>query len=122
VPVYCYRNEAGELWEEFSTIAEMESKIDENFSFVDDNGVKWTRDFAVEMGVRKNGCAAWPMKSDAAGVHPSQAQEAYETSRKMGIPTRFDPSTGQAIFESRGHRKQYLKAHGLHDRNGGYGD
>jgi hypothetical protein len=59
--------------------------------------------------------------SDAAGVAPSQVKEATDHSRKIGIPTEFTPD-GQAIFTSRSHRKRYLEAVGLFDRNGGYGD
>lgn len=63
----------------------------------------------------------WPMKSDAAGVHPDQIQEAYQHSVKVGIPTEFTPD-GRAVFTSRKHRRDYCRAIGLHDRNGGYGD
>ncbi|MGH2272166.1 hypothetical protein ACQ9LF_10235 [Anaerohalosphaeraceae bacterium U12dextr] len=63
----------------------------------------------------------WPMKSDAAGVHPSQIKEAYDHSVRIGIPTQFAPD-GRAIFTGREHRKNYCRAIGLHDRNGGYGD
>ena len=69
-----------------------------------------------------SGCAAWPMKSDAAGVHPSQAKEFTEHSHNMGVTTEFDKTTGQAVFTSRKHRADYLKTMGMHDRNGGYGD
>jgi len=40
----------------------------------------------------------------------------------VGVPTQFDPRTGQAIFTDRSHRKRYLAARGFIDRNAGYGD
>jgi hypothetical protein len=65
------------------------------------------------------GC--WPILSDALAVHPVDIEEAREDSRIKGVPTDFLPD-GRAILESRQHRKQYLKAYGFHDRQGGYGD
>ena len=64
----------------------------------------------------------WPQHSDSAGCHPSQAGEYYEDSVRRGVPTQFDPDTGQAIFTSRLHRKKYCEARGITDRNAGYGD
>jgi hypothetical protein len=63
----------------------------------------------------------WPMKSDAAGVHPDQIPEAYAKSVKDGVPTQFTKD-GQAIFTSRGHRARYIKTIGMIDRDGGYSD
>lgn len=65
--------------------------------------------------------SAWPIKSDALGVHPKQAREAEEHARQKGVPTEFTPQ-GQPVFRSREHRKQYCRAYGVYDRNGGYGD
>lgn len=67
-----------------------------------------------------SGKSSWPMHSDALGVWPSQVREAYEHSVKIGVPTRFDPRTGKCILESRSHRARYLKANGVHDKDGGY--
>jgi hypothetical protein len=63
-----------------------------------------------------------PIMSDALAVHPSQVQEAYDDSVKKGVPTQFDKKTGQPEFRSRQHRRDYLKAYGVRDRDGGYGD
>jgi len=120
--IYCFRDKkTGETIEKVWSVAEMENSTQEDGSFVDNNGVIWQRDHAAELG-SIGGCGSWPLKSDAAGVHPSQIKEATENAAKKGVPTNFDSKTGQAIFESRGHRKKYLKAHGLRDRNAGYGD
>lgn len=72
---------------------------------------------------RRLGVAQWPMRSDAFGVHPSQAAEAYAESVKAGVPTEFDPTTGEAIFRSRGHRKRAVEALSpMYDLDGGYSD
>lgn len=68
------------------------------------------------------GVAQWPMKSDAFGVHPDQVREAYAESVKAGVPTEFDPQTGQAIFRDRYHRKRAVEAMGMYDLDGGYSD
>ena len=80
-----------------------------------------TRNFAAEQAGAAAPCSTWPMRSDAAGVHPDQRQEATEQSVKDGVPTHFD-GLGRAVFTTREHRRRYLRTIGLHDRNGGYGD
>lgn len=69
----------------------------------------------------RHGIAEWPMRSVGAGCHPKQISKMEADSRKKGVPTRF-ASNGDAIFESRSHRRNYLRAYGMHDRDGGYGD
>lgn len=64
----------------------------------------------------------WPLESDAAGVHPDQVNEAMVHAVSQGVPTEFNPKTGNPIFRSRRHRNDFLKAHGLRDNNAGYGD
>lgn len=81
----------------------------------------YKRDLRAEQNGSKRTAGNWPLKSDAAGVHPDQIPEAVEHSKKIGIPTDFTPD-GRAIFTSRGHRQRYCRAIGLRDRNGGYGD
>ena len=64
----------------------------------------------------------FPMTSSAAGVWPSQIDEATLKSRGPGmIPVTFDKE-GDAIFTSRRHRKDYCESVGLHDKDGGIGD
>ena len=122
MPTYCFANkETGEKLEVVWTIAEMESKC-ENYAYKDENNVVWDRDFATEHGEMHANCGNWPMKSDAAGVHPDQIGEASTEAKRFGVPTNFDKQTGQAIFTSRSHRAQYLKAKGYHDKDGGYSD
>lgn len=72
---------------------------------------------------RPNTCTAgnWPMTSLGAGCHPKQRKKFEKDSIAKGVPTRFN-ERGDAVFESRSHRKQYLAAYGMHDRDGCYGD
>ncbi len=79
------------------------------------------RDYAAEHGGFKHAPGNWPMKSDAAGVHPDQAAEAQAHAESIGIPTQFIKD-GRAVFTDAGHRKKYCEAVGLYDRNGGYSD
>lgn len=121
MPYYCYTNkETGETIRKFMSISEMLKYAADGLSI---EGVWYERNISAEHSKQaKAAGSAWPIKSDAAGVHPSQVDSFQEHSARMGVPTEFDKSTGQAIFRSRGHRANYLKAMGMHDRNGGYGD
>lgn len=122
MPFYVYRNqETGEQIELMMTIAEMHRRQRKDGTILHD-GKTWKRWISAEHGRRAANPGNWPMRSDAAGVHPSQAGAAYNESVGLGVPTRFDSETGQAIFESRGHRRAFLRAKGMYDRSGGYGD
>ena len=122
MPTYCYRREdTDEVIELSMTVAEMEARQDGADAIKLDDGVLAYRHYGAEI-VRADGARGWPLASDAAGVHPGQAKEAYEESVKRGVPTQFDLKTGCAIFEDRAHRKNYCRAFGYHDRDGGYGD
>lgn len=64
----------------------------------------------------------WPLVSEAAAVHPSQIQEARDHNARSGVrPTQYR-GDGSPILQDRAHRREYMKAWGIHDRNGGYGD
>jgi hypothetical protein len=62
-------------------------------------------------------CSGWPMESVGAGVHPDNIKEMHEDSVKRGVPTDFNPKTGDAIFNSREHQLKYLKARGMHNND-----
>lgn len=121
MPVYCYRTEDGEKVELLMTVSER-NRRERDWIVVLDDGRKAKRDLRAEHGGFKANISGWPMKCDAAGVHPDQAKEAYDESVRMGTPTEFDRTTGQAVFRDRAHRRDYLRSVGLHDRDGGYGD
>lgn len=143
MPVYCYRQEeTGDLIEEVMTCEEMEKREVERYDDVlgrfrkciikekevlSDTGLEkgeeiiYWRDVVSEQKGVKSFPKNYPQHSDAMGCHPEDAQEAYNESVKMGIPTKFD-NEGRAIFESAGHRKQYCEAFGFGDKNAGYSD
>lgn len=122
MPTYCFvEPKSGHTMELTMSISEMERQSDGDY--LQWGGTLWKRHYQSEMNATtESGCAAWPMKSDAAGVHPEQAVDFMKDASKKGVPTEFDTRTGQAIFSNRAHRSNYLKAMGMHDRNGGYGD
>jgi len=79
------------------------------------------RNIAIEGAGQGAANDNYPMESDAAGVHPDQIKETMAFDRAHGVPTEYKPS-GNPVFTSRGHRRAYCEAHGLYDRNAGYGD
>jgi hypothetical protein len=64
----------------------------------------------------------WPMESDAAGVAVDQVDECAAYVRERGVPTEFNPKTGNPIFTSQRHRKRFCEVTNLYDRNAGFGD
>lgn len=62
-----------------------------------------------------------PHESEALGVHPDQVEEARESAKRRGVPTEFLPN-GNPIMRSRKHQRDYLKAYGFINRDGGFGD
>jgi hypothetical protein len=112
MPYYCYSPEGGGYTvERFYPMGNAPKSIEIE-------GVRLFRDIAAEHRATIHAPRIWPMKSDAAGVHPDQAAEAEAHSRELGVPTEFN-SEGQAVFTSARHRKRYCEAVGLYDRNGG---
>ena len=115
MPYYCYTNEkTGVTLERFYAMGKAPKSIEIE-------GLRLLRDIAAE----HRGCTvapgAWPLKSEAAGVHPNQAAQAEAHSRKVGVPTEFTPD-GRAVFTSARHRKAYCEQVGLYDRNAGPAD
>ncbi len=64
--------------------------------------------------------AAWPLLSDSMGCDPTQIDHFQNDSIKRGVPTEFDKE-GRAIFLSNAHKRDYAKAYGYPNRDGGYG-
>ncbi len=62
-----------------------------------------------------------PHPSDALAVHPRQVAEAVENAKLKGVPTEFLPD-GRPLMRSRQHQKEYIKAYGFYNRDGGFGD
>lgn len=122
MPTYCYsrRTPEGDYLEKPVERSYPMGKAPHSVRIGNDT---WYRDVEAEHRPQAQvGAGAWPLKSDAAGLHPSQIGEMEDFMKSRGVPTSWDRDTGQAIFESRTHRSKVLKVMGLHDQDGGYGD
>lgn len=62
------------------------------------------------------GFTGYPIKSLAMAVHKDQIEEAAAHDRKLGVATEYSRS-GKPILRDAAHRKAFLRAHGLIDRN-----
>ena len=115
--IYCYQCTCGKKVEVVKPMAEIDRvELCPICQFV------MTRDFVAEHGGKRQVRGdIWPMVSDAAGINPGQVEEYRKYDREMGIPTEYKDNESP-VFTSRSHRKKYLAAHHLHDRNGSYGD
>lgn len=122
MPTYCYRRaDTEELVELEMSIAEHELAEREGCITLSD-GTLGTRDWRAEhTKTRGTGDRAYPILSDAMGVHPDQVPAAREHARAHGVPTDFTPD-GRPVIRSRKHRKQYGESRGFVDRNGCCGD
>ncbi len=80
------------------------------------------RDWYQESTGRVEGRSTYPMESYAAGCNPDEVAVHEGASVAMGVPTHFNPSTGDAVFRNAKHRKEYCEAVGLYDRNAGHSD
>jgi hypothetical protein len=63
-----------------------------------------------------------PLKSAAAGCHPSQVGEMRDHLKKHGVRGTTVTDAGKVIFSSRAGRAEYNKATGTFDGDAGYGD
>ncbi len=80
------------------------------------------RDYRTEQGGQRSGTHGWPKESWAAGINPEQVPEAEKHCADNGVPTKYNPRTGDPIMESRSHRKRFHELMGIADRDAGYGD
>lgn len=116
MPTYCYTTRNGS------------NTVDRYFPFgmapkkIRVGGRVADRDVVAEHSSTSSTPGNWPMESDAAGVCPTQIDEVQRHSMKIGVPTQFNRKTGAAIFRTRRHRKKYLEAIGMFDRDGGHSD
>ena len=63
----------------------------------------------------------WPLYCESAGVMPDQIADAQRADAVSGVRTEFTPD-GRRIFNDRAHMRDWMKANGWHNRDGGYGD
>lgn len=119
MPVYCYTNKR--LGQTIERLYPM-GKVPE---IVHHHGHIFVRDWQAEHRPKvrgKNMQPDWGYESDAAGVHPEQVPEAVAYCKQKGVPTEFNPKTGNPVMRNRSHRNRFLKVWGLRDRDAGYGD
>jgi hypothetical protein len=114
MPTYTYRTPEGDLINVTMRIAEMEKRQDQDGWIVLDNGTRAKR---VWESCGVPAASAWPKKSVACGVDPSQCQAAEAEARRLGVPTTFDRNSGDAIFTSAVHQHRYLKTHNMVDHD-----
>lgn len=119
MPVYCYIDKDGGTHERVFPMGKAPPEVHTA------NGPA-RRSIAAEWAAGGGIPAKWPLISEFAGVPDYQLAEAREYDRSIGAPAveYVDTKDGfHAVkFETRGQRKAWLRAHGMHDRDGGYGD
>ncbi len=111
---YIYEKPDGEIVERtFPTVPEPEKRK----RIVCEDGQVAERHLGAEAKAStvKKGCYdhMWPLHSNAAGVHPSQVEEATKK-----FPHHQYDKEGRMVFRSKGHRRQCLKDIGMHDPKG----
>ena len=77
------------------------------------------RDFQTDFGKQHHG-DTYPYASYAAGVSESEVPAMRKFDKEHGVPTEY--KDGDPVMRSPQHRKAYLQAHNIFDRNAGYGD
>jgi hypothetical protein len=118
MPSYCYTNKTLGTIEEVFAMGEAPC-------IVVINGFVYERDFQAEHAPKAQGRnvqAQWPYESVAAGVHPDQVPEAVAYCKAKGVPTYFNPKTGDPEMRNSRHRAGFHKIWGVKDRDAGYGD
>lgn len=71
-------------------------------------------------GKKRHEKRGYPIKSYALAVTRKNIAAAQAQDAKMGVPTEYTKG-GRPILRDAAHRKAYLKAHQMHDRNSFYG-
>lgn len=121
--VFCLEDiKTGEVFERVGSHLDILRKKDENGNYVLDNGQVVRVRIDLQLGSVRQVTGTWPLECYQMGVNPSEVREFIEDARRRGVPTEFNPRTGDAIFTSRAHKKKYCRTYGYHCSNGGFGD
>lgn len=119
MPVYIYSND------DRSLVLERLYPMGKAPASIRADGEKLTIDIALQWKGRdapKCWDSANGQYSLAGAVHPDQIPEAIvELKHKTGRTYRFDDK-GRPFLPTRAARKDYCKARGIYDKDGGYGD
>lgn len=119
MPTYTYKLPNGQQVDRVMSIAEMqatEQKDETGKKYIEIDGEKAIRTYSARTVLPGN----WPIESQACGVNPSQVAEAIAADRANGVPTRYNPVSGNPIFESPGHRRRWMKSQRMHDNDSFY--
>lgn len=117
MPTYVYEKPDGTEVSLVMTVAEMDRRQNESGIIELDDGTKAHRVWRLNTTPSVPATTGWPRKSNALGVGVEQVKEAEESHRKLGVPTNFDPKTGQAIVRDSRHQKKLCKVLGYTDRD-----
>jgi len=118
--IYCYETPHGKIVERIMTVAQMEKASREDLS-ITEGGETLKRRIDVEQGGQPSGDKWQSFWCEASAVHPDQVPEFTKYMADVGVPTEIR-KTGEFKYTSRSHRAKALKARGLIDQDGGYGD
>ncbi len=78
------------------------------------------RDWQADFGKQRI-ADIYPYPSTALGVHPDQVAERMRFDKEAGVPTVYNDE-GDPIMLNKKHRREFCRAHGVHDRNASYSD
>lgn len=114
--IYAYACECGNKLERHVPLSKFSPNVD-----CPECGGQMGIDPVAQHRKTKGTPGAWPMESDAMGVHPAQAGEYSDYLRDKGVPTEIN-AEGNPILTSRLHRKRLCAVTDTYDRSAGYGD
>jgi hypothetical protein len=118
MPMYCYTTKDGQTVERSFPMGEAPEKVRVK-------GKVARRDYTAESkGGMKSSC--WPMVADlSCAIDADQVAEARAYDKFAECPTEYVPVEGSPgefapKLDNPHHRKRYMEAHALFDRNGGH--
>jgi len=113
---YVYKTlDKGELVDVYMSYEEKQKIEDENGIITLDSGEKAQFDWEATFKGTPSHPGNWPLSSIGASVDPAQVPEAEKFCKDNGVPTKFNGS-GEPVFTGPGHRRKFLKLHGMHDK------
>ena len=115
MPLYTYKCSCGNRHQVTKPMSESERpELCKKCSFV------MSRDFQADFGKQHHG-DTYPYASAALGVHPDELPARMAFDKAKGVPTDYDGEC-DPIMRSKKHRREFCRAHGVHDRNASYSD
>lgn len=118
MPTYTYVTDDGQREERVFAIGEAPPRIRIR-------GRRAYRDYQTDLARTQAKDWSTGLVSEGAAVHVNQLANAKKIDKRAGLTTeyrRLDRKFVGPVFRSRAERKAYLRAHGMKDLSGGYGD